>query len=810
LRPNRLLTTGLLLLSTSALAAPPKEEPHILVVGQRQRGAVIGDIKPEEQLGPADIRAYGASSVSELLDDLSAQTRSDRGRGGEQPVVLLNGRRISSFSEIRDIPTEAIQRVDILPEEVALKYGYSADQRVVNVVLRRRFRAVTGQLDGSTSTDGGGNSEVADADLLRIHGDSRFNLDLKAQDSASLRESDRDLTSRTGGPPSDQRTLSPAKREYTANSVLSRPALGRATATINATIDYTETDVLRGSASTDPLFDGPPLAQTIKALTGHLGASLNGDSGHWRWSLTANYDHGDTWTRTDRRTDPAGSRLTDHAHAQTDTGNVQLVLAGPLLDVPAGQLNTSIKAGGEIAGFNSTSTRGGIAQASDLSRKDANARLNFDLPLTSRKNDVLGFAGDLSANFNVALDRFSDFGTLTSYGYGANWTVRDGIRLIASVTHDRGAPTIQQIGNPVVLTPDVRAFDYLTGTTVDITQIGGGNAALVADHRQVFKLGLTLKPWSKTDLTITTNYVESHIRNPIASFPEPTAALEAAFPDRFVRDGDGDLIRVDARPINFAHEDRQELRWGINYSRPLKSKNAAKLFQAMRDAGVRFGPRDGGGPPPDDRDRDRSGTTPGGDSNRPADGQPPPGDGFRGGGFGGGGFGGSGRGGRGGGASGRLQFSFYHTWHFRDDILIRDGLPRLDLLDGGAVGATGGQSRHEIEMQIGYSNNGIGARLTGNWQSATDVRGGAGPAGDLHFSPLMTANLRLFVNLGQQPSLVKHGWARGARITLAVNNIFNDRLQVHDANGLTPLRYQPDYLDPLGRAVKLSFRKLFF
>jgi hypothetical protein len=33
---------------------------------------------------------------------------------------------------------------------------------------------------------------------------------------------------------------------------------------------------------------------------------------------------------------------------------------------------------------------------------------------------------------------------------------------------------------------------------------------------------------------------------------------------------------------------------------------------------------------------------------------------------------------------------------------------------------------------------------------------------------------------------------------------------VRDATGATPVRYQPDYLDPLGRTVMFSIRKLFF
>src|SRR4030095_5025969 len=102
-----------------------------------------------------DIRATGATSISELLDALAPQIGSARGRGGEAPVLLLNGRRISACRELRDIPPEAIERVDILPEEVALKYGYRADQRVVNFVLRRRFFSTVARADGTLATAGG-------------------------------------------------------------------------------------------------------------------------------------------------------------------------------------------------------------------------------------------------------------------------------------------------------------------------------------------------------------------------------------------------------------------------------------------------------------------------------------------------------------------------------------------------------------------------------------------------------------------------------------------------------------------------------
>ena len=74
-----------------------------------------------------DLRDTNPASNVELLDALAPQIGSARGRGGERPILLLNGQRISGFRELRDIPTEAIQRGEILPEEeLPLRYsGFS-------------------------------------------------------------------------------------------------------------------------------------------------------------------------------------------------------------------------------------------------------------------------------------------------------------------------------------------------------------------------------------------------------------------------------------------------------------------------------------------------------------------------------------------------------------------------------------------------------------------------------------------------------------------------------------------------------------
>ena len=57
--------------------------------------------------------------------------------------------------------------------------------------------------------------------------------------------------------------------------------------------------------------------------------------------------------------------------------------------------------------------------------------------------------------------------------------------------------------------------------------------------------------------------------------------------------------------------------------------------------------------------------------------------------------------------------------------------------------------------------------------------------------------------------LASLGLRRGARVSLAVTNLFNARLDVRDAAGDTPISYQPAYIDPVGRSIRISFRKLF-
>ena len=162
----------------------------------------------------------------------------------------------------------------------------------------------------------------------------------------------------------------------------------------------------------------------------------------------------------------------------------------------------------------------------------------------------------------------------------------------------------------------------------------------------------------------------------------------------------------------------------------------------------------------------------------------------------------------GGGNRGRLQFSLTDTITFVDKVTIAPGVPGLDYLHGDAAGSSGGTPRHQVEAQAGWSNNGLGARIGANWRSGTRVDTFAGDR--LRFSPLATFDLRLFAQPGDIPELaLKHPWLRGTQVRFEVKNVFDSKPKVHDAFGKVPFNYQPDLLDPLGRTIMISFRKLF-
>jgi hypothetical protein len=833
-----------------------------VTVQSAPRGKTDSPVEPEISLDEEAIKAYGAGSIAELMTMLEPLTVSSRGRGGEGPVTLVNGQRISGFQEIAGLPPEAIQRMDILREEAALAYGYRADQRVVNMVLKKDFRSLNLEDEFRFATEGGRTFNEQKGNLFKVDADARWTVNVRYRRETPLYESERDIV-RTSGTPYDiqgnigtatgaeldpalsalvgsvvtvtpvpisaasvapsladfvagagaaatddltaARTLLARGEEgavqgsYTRNLILG--ALGNVTTTFSGNVESTSrvsfnglTGVgltLRADSPYSPFsrdvalyrYLDVPDALRRKTDTDKFEAGMTalGMMAGWRWTFAGNLDVTDSATRTGRGLDTTAYRSAvaasdpgvnpfapiprdllryaaqDTADSITTNAKAELTMNGTVAQLPAGRLRATLKGGVDSRKVESESVRSSVFTRRTLVRDRGTLSASADAPIAER-DGVLGFLGGVSVNGNVLYEQFSDIGGLMTAGGGLSWSPVKRMNLSLNYSAEEGEPSPQQVNDPVLLTPNVAMYDFATNQTVNVTRIEGGNPNLSADSRQVVKLGFNYRPFEKRELSLWGNYTATRVEDQVASFPAVSPELEAAFPSRFVRDVTGRLTSVDTRPVNFAHADRQELRWGLNYN-------------------LRWG-----GPPP----------APGG---RPGGGAQASGPGFmmRPGGQPGQGF---------------LNVSVNHLWRLQDEVVIRDGMTPLDLLDGSSLGRRGGTPRHEVNLQANLAKDGLGCGLRSAWRSATWVDGG--PRGDdLFFADIPTVSLSGFADLGQRKDLVqRYDWLKGSRVTLAVDNLFDEKQQVRDDQGRTPQAYQEDYMDAMGRTVRLSLRKL--
>lgn len=880
--------------STIAIAQDDEDMPvdegasgEIVVTAERIRGSVDTDVPPVEQLNEADIASLGASSLTDLVAAVAPQANSGRGRGGGMPIILLNGQRVSGFRELRDLPPEAIRQVQIFPEEVALKYGYRPDQRVINFILKDNFASFATEFEHAQPEAGGFGSNELEATLTRIGASTRFNLDVELERATALTESERDLIASNGsllarggnisglglngvispslnaaagstvtqaGVPigianptlaqfagtanrlnnsdiGDARTLLPRTERLEVNGTWSRSFGPQTGLSLNANYALNgnasllglpgTSFVLPGSSPFSPFgqdvtlsryFDTPrPLERESETHVFQTGGTFNHVLGRWRWTVTGNYARTDNETRTTRNADYTALRAgvlagtvnpfaadfgsdllflaPDLASSLNQNLDVRSTLAGSVLTLPAGEVQTTFASGFTRQMLDSETWRSGVTTHVALRRNIINQSVNAEVPITGRDFGIGSTIGEWSINGNIGFSDLSDFGQLVEYGAGLRWAPARNLTFQASITGDENAPGIGQLGNPTLVTPNVATYDFTRGESLFINVTTGGNPALIGEKRRDLILNANWTPTFIKDFALQASYFRNNSRNTTASFPLLTPEIEAAFASRVVRDVNGRLLSVDQRPVNYDRETSQRIRWGFNVSGNIGAAPPAR--------GPLGGPPGAGGP-----------RGPAGAPGAVAPASAPRGP-RAGGGFGGGGFGGGGGGG--GGQPSRWNIALYHTYRIQDEILIRPGVPVLDLLNGSATSSNGGAPRHEVELSGGMFHKGFGLRLQGTYKSGTTANGTGLPgSNDLRFSDLAAVNAFLFINLDQQARVVKAmPFLKGSRVTFRVENILNDIVDVRDQNGNVPLGYQPGYIDPRGRVFELSFRKRF-
>ncbi|MDQ0839287.1 TonB-dependent receptor [Sphingomonas faeni] len=170
---GRYIVTGERSKATTTTIDPPM--PEIVVIGRKTQNVDIrrraSDIQPYQVITRRDVRNAHAATIEELLSKrMSADQRGVsfsqapvggqgtpqssinlRGLGGDQTLVLLDGRRLPRLpslqvrfiqSDVNALSVESIERAEVITSTAGGIYGPGAISGVVNLVLRRDYRGI--------------------------------------------------------------------------------------------------------------------------------------------------------------------------------------------------------------------------------------------------------------------------------------------------------------------------------------------------------------------------------------------------------------------------------------------------------------------------------------------------------------------------------------------------------------------------------------------------------------------------------------------------------------------------------------------
>lgn len=407
-------------------------------------------------------------------------------------------------------------------------------------------------------------------------------------------------------------TLQPARRSLTFGAGVTRP-VGDFSATLTFSATSTDSKGLRGLPMGELLLPGSnpwtPFATDVllvrpfagtRALRNDnsaqtLGGSLllSGRVGGWVLTFSGGYTRNWTDSRLEQGIDivraqalldagdPAfnpfgqwGSPLlrTSRNRSSGDTLSARLNVIRTVIDLPAGPLtaNATINYGrNTLESRVSAAGDGGLSVTSRRSdRLDGQVALN--IPIFGRDKGKAGPIGELRVDLLAGGQKLSGGGLQKRYAAGFTWSPVPLAQLRGTLENVEAAPSAEQLDAPIVTTIN-RIYDYVRQEAVDAVWITGGNPALGRGRRQNRTISAMLRPLKSQDISFNLGYSEQVAKGGVAGFPQLTPAIEAAFPERVVRDPTGRLVSIDARAINLARDTNAELRSGVTMSLPHRS-----------------------------------------------------------------------------------------------------------------------------------------------------------------------------------------------------------------------------------------------
>jgi iron complex outermembrane receptor protein len=183
--------TATLMVATEVAAQTPTPGlQRVEITGSNIRRADTETASPVQVITKQDIEQSGKGTVAEYLQTLTADSQGSvpftygrgfagataagislRGLGANATLVLVNGRRIApavladdaqrSFTDLNQIPLEAVERVEVLKDGASSIYGSDAVAGVVNIILKKNFVGTVAKVTYGMSEKSDGNEPRA-------------------------------------------------------------------------------------------------------------------------------------------------------------------------------------------------------------------------------------------------------------------------------------------------------------------------------------------------------------------------------------------------------------------------------------------------------------------------------------------------------------------------------------------------------------------------------------------------------------------------------------------------------------------------
>ncbi|HWW11170.1 MAG TPA: TonB-dependent receptor, partial [Brevundimonas sp.] len=509
----------------------------VIVIGRRGAARV----PPETELNEGEIDNLGAYDIGEAIAQISRNLGLDR-----PPVLIINGRQVVNPGDFMGFPPDALVRVEVLPQQAAAIYGEDPSSRVLNLVLKPEFRSRDAFLKAARPTAGGTSSLSADARQSEIHGNDTRQYGVQLSRDTALRAEERPDYMRDH-PGSEGQTLRPAGEGVIANFAMTG-SLGEWSSSLSAT----------GRASSDrfaSVVDGQVVETRSKTQSLSLTGGLSGDVMGWtsRLSLLGYASNVSQDGASDTR-------------SRTFSMTTDLTANRSLRDLPAGPAMATL--GVRYVGSGSDNDTGSVdtrqtAQALDL-------RGNLALPLSRLTQESPGLRwGDLSMTVGGTLTGLlDDAGQGEGLNAGLNWAPLRKLRFNGQWSSATGSPSATLRHNPIYYGPPTVVFDFRTGESVTVLPLLGGNPDLQPQTSRTLSLSASAGPFTRWSVQGRIGFQRASSTNGYGALPDLTPAVEAAFPERFIRDAGGRLISIDQRLINLDSTTMETLSSGLNLSIP--------------------------------------------------------------------------------------------------------------------------------------------------------------------------------------------------------------------------------------------------